>query len=134
MPTKIGRVELKVNNAKLMAELERKAQDALVATGLAVINDVLEARIVPKASGIMESTLQPLDISDLERGIIRIGSYTPYARRHYFNAEGVNFHRQPWAGGQGNANAQDHWFDPWINGYRRQWVEATFKEYLELIK
>lgn len=133
MATKIGQVEIKIDR-KLMKQVEERAKDALVLTGTAVINEILSERIIPKASGIMEGTLQPLDVSDLDSGVVRIWSNTPYARRHYYNEAGVTFHRQPWAGGQGNANAQDHWFEPWISGVYAQGVRDKFEHYLGLTK
>ena len=105
-------------------------KNALIRTGNAVINDIVEADIVPRATGVMEGTLTPLDITELDQGTVRIHSNTPYANRLYHHPE-YNFHREPWEGGEGNPNAQAYWFEPWATGDRKKFVEETFTETLK---
>ena len=133
MATKIGHVEVKID-PYLIERVEEKAKEALVLTGEAVIRQIEDERIVPKASGMLESTLHPLDTSELDNLEVRIWSETPYARRLYFNAEGFKFHREPWEGGLGNANAQDHWFEPWITGVYVAGIRAKLEYYLRTLK
>ena len=110
--------------------LDKAIKDALELTGKAVIDDILEAQVVPKAKGTLEGTLQPLDVADLNQYIVKIHSNTDYARRLYFHPE-YNFHREPWEGGEGNPNAQAEWFEPWAGGARTPFVRDTFAYYLK---
>ena len=117
-------------NTKALPEMEQRLKRALILTGEDVINDIVEADIVPFALGTMERTLRPLDVSDIDKLTVRIHSDTPYARRLYFHPE-YNFHREPWRGGEGNANAQAYWFEPWINGDRSRFVKDCIAYHLK---
>ena len=122
-------MKMHINHMVLPWARERLRR-ALVRTGEDVINDIVEADIVPFALGTMERTLRPLDVSEINNLTIRIHSDTPYARRLYFHPE-YNFHREPWAGGEGNPNAQAYWFEPWINGARSGFVKDCMAYHLK---
>ena len=133
--------KLKIDT-KALAEVNRRIENALIMTGQDVITDIIEADIVPYMRGMLEGTLEPLDVSDVKQHVVRIHSNTPYARRLYYHPE-YNFHRAPWSithrDGRvetfpGNPNAQAEWFEPWISGNRQDFVKSSFAYYMENLK
>ena len=132
------RIKVHVDKKLLTKELAERTRTALMLTGNDVISDVLEAQVVPKMRGTLESTLQPLDVSELNKFRVKVHSNTPYARRLYYHPE-YHFHRAPWSivhkdgtveHFEGNPNARGLWFEPWIDGDRSEFVRQSFAYYM----
>lgn len=99
-------------NTSVIARLEGQARDlALFKTADWVLGEVRASAKVPKDTGELERSGFVKNLAD---DIAAIVFDTPYARRWYFNSEGVAF-RQEY-----NANAQDHWMDDFVYGDRKQ--------------
>lgn len=108
-------------NTKLIDELEGKAKsNALLLTAEWVLSEVKASGKVPKETGALESSAF---VKEIEKNIVAIVFDTPYARRWYFNSEGVEF-RQEY-----NKNATDHWMDDFINGDRKAELIEVYGEF-----
>jgi hypothetical protein len=116
------KVKTKVSlNHKLIDEIENGAKyRALEKTAIWVLGEIVSSGKVPFDTGELERSGFVKTISD---ELVKIVFDTPYARRWYFNADGVSFRRDK------NPNAQDHWMDDFIHGDRKQEVIDKFAEF-----
>lgn len=118
------RVQVKVNvnlNKKLIEELEGKAvTNALTKTALLVLGEIEKSKKVPRDSGDLERSG---DVKLISYRVAQVVYDTPYARRWYFNTEGVEFNKNE------NPNAQDHWMDDFVHGDRREEIAEKFAEF-----
>lgn len=114
-------------NHKVIEELEGSAKSiALDKTAQWILSEVVASGKVPKLTGELERSGFVRSVSDT---LSRIIFDTPYARRWYFNTEGVIFRREY------NPNAQDHWMDDFIHGDRKpEVIEMFAKFYKEELK
>lgn len=117
------KVDVKVEiNAEAIKSLEGAAAQAMRATVEWVKTEVTIAGVVPKDTGALENSAWISEVSPL---IYRLIYDTPYARRWYFNAEGVSFNQSK------NASARDHWLDDFIYGSRNQEILDVFGQFLK---
>lgn len=102
-----------------MKALEKAALNALDATAEKLLGDVVDAQVIPFDVGTLQNASTKVDRSDLSRGIARVVSNTPYARRLYYHPE-YNFQTD------NNPNARGKWLDEWING---RYADQVKKDY-----
>ena len=102
---------------KINHEVVRKIQDAALRamelTAEAVLSDIVARQVVPK-------------------DVYAVIYNTSYARRWYFNLpttdkNGKHYRPATFQKTQ-NSNAQDHWFDYYLDGEGKDWVIKTFAD------
>jgi hypothetical protein len=109
-----------MNNVKLR-QLSSTAIQALEMTAEAVNTDIMTEAVVPKQQGDLERN-SFVDDSKSSQGNVKIVSDMPYARRLYYHPE-YNFRKDK------NRNAQGKWFQPWINGSKKNFAKSAFKKF-----
>lgn len=114
-------VKIKMNNLALK-KLSNAQLTALEMTAEAVKTDVISENVMPFDSGTMQNDSTSIDTSKIAAGKMSISSNTPYARRMYFHPE-YNFQKS------NNPNAKGKWYEDWISGSRRQWVNEMYKKF-----
>ena len=87
---------------------------ALEKTAEALHTDVVQAQVIPRDSGQSQS------------GTVTIVHQTPYARRLYYHPE-YNFRTVE------NANAQGKWFEPWIDGDKKDFCQKAYAKFFKEI-
>lgn len=113
---------VKINQVAIK-RLNQAAIRALEQTAEWIHTEVVQAQVMPRDSGAMQNESTFVDCSNSSNGKVSLVTSTPYARRWYFNPEGVKFHTDK------NANAQDHWLADWTDsGKNANQVTKTFAE------
>jgi len=118
---------------KINHEVIRKIQDAALRamelTAEAVKSDIVARQVVPKDVDTLEKSGH---VEEIKQGVYAVIYNTPYARRWYFNLpttdkNGKHYRPATFQKTQ-NSNAQDHWFDYYLDGDGKEWVIQTFLE------
>lgn len=125
-----------INTAKLK-QLDQAAVKSLEQTGEALHTEVVQAQVVPFYNGTTQNEAFSVDRKESNHGKVSLVHSTPYSRRIYFNPEGLKFHRSPWVDTygdgkkhDGNPNARDHWFEPWLpGGEKADFCVKAFKRF-----
>lgn len=94
---------------------------ALVQTADDLRTDVVQAQVMPFDSSHLQNTGTFVDQSRSKSGVVSIVSQTPYARRLYFHPE-YNFQTK------NNPNAQGKWYEPWINGDKKDFCQEEYSK------
>lgn len=126
-----------INKIKLQI-LSDAAVMTLIQTAEALKTGVQQAQVIPRDTGNLQGESFRIDTENARSGIVRLVHSTPYARRLYFNPDGMIFHQEAWTTKSrltgkeikhdGNPNAKDHWFEDWMpGGSRADFVPKTFK-------
>lgn len=120
---------IKLNEAKIN-ELTKQQYISLYETADALAGDIKDEQLLPFDVGDLQDNTKA-DNSEIMQGRASVvsstseeSSTTPYARRLYFHPE-YNFRRN------NNARAGGKWFEPYINGAKKEWVVNTFKEFFK---
>ena len=113
------KVTSKVNNAKLK-QINANSEIALIQTADALKTDLIQSQTMPFDTGALQNRSTFVDDSQSNQGIVSVVSDTPYARRLYFHPE-YNFRKDK------NPNAGGMWFEPYINGNKKDFVNKTFE-------
>lgn len=125
-----------INKLK-MRQLSTAAVRSLEQTAEALKTEVQQAQVIPRDTGNLQGEAFSVDLKDSRSGKVRLVHSAPYARRVYFNPDGMKFHKQAWESVEtvtgkngkkrqkkvkhdGNPNARDHWFDDWLPGGSKQ--------------
>lgn len=111
-------------NMPVVKQLDRAKQQALEQTGDALLKQVKNTQVMPFDTSILQNDSTSVDYSQSAKGVVKIVSDTPYARRLYFHPE-YNFHREVWTDSEGkkhgaNKSAGGKWFRYWLKGGTRQ--------------
>lgn len=113
---------------KLIDDIENTAKkNALEKTARLILSEVINSGKVPRLTGALAGADSFKDITSyvelVSNEIVQIIFDTPYARRWYFNTEGVTFRKEY------SKNAQDHWMDDFIHGERQHQIKEWFAEF-----
>lgn len=100
-------------NMPVVKQLDKAKQQALEQTGDALLTRVKNKQVMPFDTSILQDDSTAVDYSQSAKGIVKIVSDTPYARRLYFHPE-YNFSRKE------NIAAGGKWFAQWLEGGTRQ--------------
>ena len=100
-------------------EIDNKAIQCLVETADALKIDLMQSQTMPMDTGELQNRGTFIDDSNKNRGVVRIVTDKPYARRLYFHPE-YNFRKDI------NENAGGLWFEPYINGDKKDFGKNTF--------
>ena len=128
----INKIRLKQLDAAAVRSLEQTAE--------ALKTEVQQAQVIPRDTGNLQGEAFWVDRKESFRGKVRLVHSAPYARRVYFNPDGMKFHKQSWTtkskltGNElkhdGNPNARDHWYEDWMPGGSKQdFCINTFKHF-----
>ena len=126
--SKINTTNLKIINS-FTQKAFKKSVDALK-------TDVQDAQIMPFGvkgissknpnyePGNLQNRSMWVDDKQNKRGVIMLRVDAPYARRLYFHPE-YNFQVI------NNPNAQAFWFEPWISGNKKKFLQIAFARFLK---
>ena len=103
-------------------KLTKAAVTALEHTAEAVHNDVANAQVIPMKSGALSGEQYFVDNSESSNGKVTLIHNTPYARRMYYHPE-YHFNKEF------HANARGNWYQPWLDGNRKNFAKDTFKRF-----
>lgn len=116
--------KIKVNwNFGAVRQVEQAVATALEQTAQAVITDVVDEQVMPMDTGTLSEASTFLYDAESRTGVVAIVSDTPYARRLYYHPE-YNFQTSK------NKNAGGKWFQPWIDGDKKDFAAKAFAEKL----
>jgi len=111
-------------NKQFSKELESICNLCLGMTAEATMTEIDNMDIIPKLSGDLEALYTKPNLDNIDKGEAFIESSGPYARYIYYNRQNKNISQVK------NNNAQDHYFQPFIDGSRKSFIEDTFKTFL----
>ena len=111
---------IKLNEAKIN-ELTKQQYISLSQTADALLTDIRDEQLMPFDTGNLQNDSTHVDDSQQVQGRVSVVSTTPYARRLYFHPE-YDFRRN------NNSRAGSKWFEPYISGYKKEWIVDTFKK------
>lgn len=114
-----SRVRLNVPKIK---QLDRAAIKSLEMTIEALHTEVVKAQVMPFDSGDMQGKYTFPNYNESKKGIVKLVTSTPYARRMYFHPE-YNFQTKE------NANARGNWYEPWISGKDKDFCSKAFSQF-----
>ena len=120
------KVKLNTRNIKVLKE---KMQEALVETAKQTKYDLEQSKTMPYDTGALQNRSTFVDDNQKKQGKVSIVSDTPYARYQYFGisrftGKKLNYRRDK------NPYADSFWFDPYINGKKKNFCQNTFKRIL----
>ena len=116
--------KIKVNwNFGAVRQVEQAVATALEQTAQAVITDVVDEQVMPMDTGTLQNSSTFVETSERSTGVVGIISDTPYARRLYYHPE-YNFRTSE------NKNAGGKWFQPWIDGDKKDFAADAFAKLL----
>lgn len=124
-------------NKMALRQLDAAAAEALAKTAEELHEDVVQAAVIPRDTGNLQGEAFSIDRSRAHQGLVRLIHSAPYARRVYFNPDGLRFHRSAWESEEtvtgkngkrrkktvkhdGNPDARDHWYEPWLPGGEKE--------------
>ena len=110
----IKNINTTIENAKL----------ALLDTAEAIRTDLVESQTMPFDTGAMQNDSTYVDDKRIIKGIARLVTDTPYARKVYFDPE-ITVHQDK------NPNAKQHWFDDYISGEKKNLPIKYFQQMLK---
>ena len=110
------RITINHQAVKMLTDMQKKA---LELTADSLLTEVRTAQVMPFYTGTLQNDSTFTEKSESERGIVRIVSSTPYARRLYYHPE-YDFFRGK------NANAGGKWFDEWLTGSKKTWCRNAY--------
>lgn len=116
--------KIKVNwNFGAVRQVEQAVATALEQTAQAVLTDVVDEQVMPMDTGTLQNSSTFVETSESGTGVVGIISDTPYARRLYYHPE-YNFRTSE------NKNAGGKWFQPWIDGDKKDFAADAFAKLL----
>lgn len=117
------KVTSKVFNKELR-NIDKKAIDSLVMTADALKSDVQQSQTMPFDTGSTQNRDTFVDDTDKNKGEVRVVTSNPYARRLYFHPEyKFSKDKNPKAGGL--------WFNPYVDGNKKDFVPKTFAKFMK---
>lgn len=111
-------------NIKNINRINDIAKLALVDTAEAIKTDLIQSQTMPFDTGTMQNDSTYVDDKRIIKGIARIVSDTPYARKVYFDPE-FNIKQVK------NPNAKQYWFEDYISGEKKS---LPLKYYQQMLK
>lgn len=110
-------------NAGMIKKISQAQVRALEQTAEALHTEIVQAQVMPRDTGTLQNEKTFVYNSDAQRGISRIISEGPYARRLYFHPE-YNFQTAE------NPNAKGRWFEDWLPGGKEEdFAPDAFKRF-----
>ena len=97
------------------------AKDALLDTAEAVKTDLIQSQTMPFDSGVMQNDSTYVDDKRIIKGIAKLVTDTPYARKVYFDPD-IHIKQVE------NPNAKQRWFDDYISGEKKNLPIKYFQQ------
>lgn len=116
-------MKITFNLRNINATIEN-ARLALLDTAEAIKTDLIQSQTMPFDSGVMQNDSTYVDDKRIIKGIARLVTDTPYARKVYFDPE-ITIHQDK------NPNAKQRWFDDYISGEKRNLPLKYFQQMLK---
>ena len=104
--------------------MQQICNEALVETADALKSDLVQSQTMPKDTGQLQDRSTFIDDSKKSQGKVSVVSDTPYARRLYYHPE-YNFRTDR------NPNAGGMWFQPYIDGKKKDFAKKAFARLLK---
>ena len=111
-------------NTKNINMINNIAKLALLDTAEAIKTDLIQSQTMPFDSGVMQNDSTFVDDKRIIKGIARLVTDTPYARKVYFDPE-ITIHQDK------NPNAKQRWFDDYISGEKKNLPIKYFQQMLK---
>lgn len=111
-------------NTKNINMINEVAKLALLDTAEAVKTDLVQSQTMPFDTGTMQNDSTYVDDKRVIKGVARLVSDTPYARKVYFDPE-ITIHQDK------NPNAKQRWFDDYISGEKKN---LPIKYYQQMLR
>lgn len=111
-------VRTKINKGKLQ-QISKNAEKALIETAEAIKTDLYQSQTMPFDTGSMQNKSTFVDDTQSKKGVVKLITDTPYARKMYFHPE-YKFKKN------NNPNAQGRWLDIYITGVKKDFAQKTF--------
>lgn len=109
-------------NLPRLRQLSDAAVSALEKTAEAVHTEIVQAQVMPFETGNMQNESTFLDRSQSDKGLVKLVTSTPHARRLYYHPE---YHFQTTE----NPNAKGKWLEDWEpGGSKEDFAVEAFKE------
>lgn len=116
-----GRVSFEIQlDESLLRELDEAAKRAIEQTADATLTAIREAGVMPRDTGTMQNDQTSVEVDGDNVSIVTTAEQ---AARLYFHPE-YNFNRTK------NTRAGGKWFEPWISGSEKDFIEKTYAEML----
>ncbi len=115
------KVTYNVKNIKATIE---NARLALLDTAEAIKTDLIQGQTMPFDTGTMQNDSTFVDDKRIIKGIARLVTDTPYARKVYFDPE-INIKQEK------NPNAKQYWFEDYISGSKKNLPIKYFQQMLK---
>lgn len=116
------KVTSKVNNGKLK-QINSASIESLILTGEAIKSNLIQSQTMPFDTGHLQNQATFVDKSEANSGKVSVISDTPYARRLYYHPE-FSFKKD------NNPNAGGMWFEPYLNGNKKDYASKVFARFL----
>ena len=116
-----GRVSFEIQlDESLLRELDEAAKRAIEQTADATLTAIREAGVMPRNTGTKQNDQTSVEVDGDNVSIVTTAEQ---AARLYFHPE-YNFNRTK------NTRAGGKWFEPWISGSEKDFIEKTYAEML----
>lgn len=106
-----------------LKKIDNDAISCLIKTADALKTDLQQSQTMPFDTGELQNRSTFVDDSTANRGVVRVVSSTPYARRLYYHPE-YNFQKDK------NPHAGGMWFEPYVSGNKKDFVKNTFAKFM----
>ena len=110
-------------NVKNINTTIENARLALLDTAEAIKTDLIQGQTMPFDKGTMQNDSTYVDDKRIVKGVARLVTDTPYARKVYFDPE-ITIKQDK------NPNAKQRWFDDYISGEKRNLPLKYFQQML----
>ena len=111
-------------NTKNINMINEVAKLSLLDTAEAIKTDLIQSQTMPFDTGTMQNDSTYVDDKRIIKGIARLVTDTPYARKVYFDPE-INIKQVK------NSNAKQRWFDDYISGGKKNLPLKYFQQMLK---
>lgn len=111
-------------NTKNINMINEVTRAALLDTAEAIKTDLFQSQTMPFDTGTMQNDSTFVDDKRIIKGVAKLVTDTPYARKVYFDPE-ITIHQDK------NPNAKQHWFDDYICGEKKN---LPLKYYQQMLK
>lgn len=112
-------------NLSGVKQIDKGIRQALEMTGEALHAEVLSAQVMPFDEGDMQNKETFVDFSQSSKGLVRLITSSPQARRLYFHPE---YDFQTIA----NPGAKGKWYEDWMKGGKdEEFAQKAFSAFLK---
>lgn len=112
-----------IYNTKNINMINKIARLTLLGTAEAVKTDLIQSQTMPFDTGTMQNDNTYVDDKRIIKGVAKIVTDTPYARKVYFDPE-ITIHKDK------NPNAKQRWFDDYVSGEKKNLPIKHFQQLL----